>query len=101
MTEAQEQIAAECDRIREMLLTKNRKYGNSALEPVKVGGVEIPAEMGILMRIGDKWKRWNNMQPDEDEDVVQDLIGYLILLRVERRQRKENPHGPTEEVQPR
>ena len=30
------QIVATCDDIKGMLLDKNRKYGNSALEPVRV-----------------------------------------------------------------
>lgn len=32
-TETQERIANKCDELKELLLEKNRKYGNSALEP--------------------------------------------------------------------
>lgn len=32
-TETQERIANKCDELKALLLEKNRKYGNSALEP--------------------------------------------------------------------
>jgi hypothetical protein len=81
-----------------MLLDKNRKYGNAALEPARVGGVDIPAETGILIRIGDKWKRWNNVAMGEDEDVVRDLIGYLILLRIARNAPSARPVKEPERI---
>ena len=36
LTETQAQISLICDDIKELLLYKNRKYGNSALEPIRV-----------------------------------------------------------------
>ena len=36
MTDTQEQIVNLCDEIKEMLLEKNRKYGDSALNPVRI-----------------------------------------------------------------
>ena len=47
--------------------------------------------MGIRVRIDDKLSRLKSGQPDEDEDVLLDLTGYLILLRVARRMRSETP----------
>ncbi len=87
---SQMMISAECSAIERLLVEKNRKYGDSALQPIQVGGVTVSPEQGIIVRIGDKWKRWNNAQLDEDEDVVFDLIGYLILLRVARKQAAED-----------
>lgn len=67
--------------ITSMLIEKNRKYGNSALEPIRVFSKASPQEQ-ILVRIDDKLSRFKNQAIDEDEDVVNDLIGYLILLKM-------------------
>ncbi len=87
-------ISAECSALERMLLEKNRKYGDAALHPIAVGGVVVPPETGLLVRIGDKLKRWQAAAPGEDEDIVQDLLGYLILLRCARR--KGHPQAPAE-----
>lgn len=65
-----------------MLIAKNEKYGNSALEPLGVFS-NLSAEEGLMVRIDDKLKRIKNgsLQKD-DEDVVNDLIGYLVLLKI-------------------
>ena len=76
-------IAKICDDIRDLLLEKNRAYGNSALEPIRVFSKASNCEQ-ILVRIDDKLNRIKqgaNILSD-DEDVLQDLIGYLILLKV-------------------
>jgi len=62
-----------------MLLTKNKKYGNSALDPVRIFSKASPKEQ-ILVRLDDKLSRLANQQPNED--VVFDLMGYLVLLRI-------------------
>ena len=80
---AQDQIAATCDGIKAMLLAKNRKYGNSALEPVRIFSRSTPVDQ-ILVRLDDKLSRLRSAQLDEDEDVIDDLIGYLVLLKIAR-----------------
>lgn len=77
----QDLISKECDEVKELLIQKNRKYGNSALNPSRIFARSDAAEQ-IKVRIDDKLNRIKNAQNDEDEDVVQDLIGYLILLKV-------------------
>lgn len=84
MKEAQKAIAQTCDEIKEMLLGKNRKYGNSALDPVRIFSKADPIEQ-INVRIDDKLSRIASAQSDEDEDVEKDLVGYLILKRVARK----------------
>ena len=75
-------IAKICDDIRDLLLKKNRAYGNSALEPIRVFSKANSCEQ-ILVRIDDKLNRIKQgVNFLEDEDVLQDLIGYLILLKV-------------------
>lgn len=81
ITQGQAEICIICDEIKELLLTKNRKYGDSALNPVRVFSKASPLEQ-LKVRIDDKLSRLKNAQDDEDEDVVTDLIGYLVLYKV-------------------
>jgi len=70
------------EKIERMLIEKNRKYGNSALEPIGVFS-QLSAKEGLLIRIDDKLKRIKNGSLEkDDEDVVNDLIGYLVLLKI-------------------
>ena len=80
-------IEEACDEIKDLLITKNRKYGNSALEPVSIF-YRGDAGDALKVRIDDKLSRILNRQHDEDEDVEDDLIGYLILLKVHRKMKK-------------
>jgi hypothetical protein len=80
---SQAAIAAECDALKAMLLEKNEAYGDSALYPVRIFS-RASAEEQILVRIDDKVNRIIQGKVLGD-DVTKDLIGYLILLRVQRR----------------
>jgi len=73
-------IRAECDFIANMLAEKNRNYGDSALNPVRIMSQADPVEQ-IRVRIDDKLSRIKRGK-SASEDVVLDLIGYLILLRI-------------------
>lgn len=70
-----------CQDIVKFLLDKNRRYGNSAIEPVRLFSKADAVEQ-IKVRIDDKLSRLMSKQGDEDEDVLKDLIGYLFLLKV-------------------
>jgi hypothetical protein len=79
--------------IKELLLEKNEKYGNSALEPLGVFS-QLSAKEGLLVRIDDKLKRIKNGSLEkDDEDVINDLIGYLVLLKIHTNAEKAN-EGP-------
>ena len=81
-----EEVSSILDDIRDMLVSKNEKYGNSALDPLGVFS-QLSAKEGLLIRIDDKLKRIKNGSLDkDDEDVVNDLIGYLILLKIHAKQ---------------
>lgn len=82
-------IKEECALIRDLLLDKNRKYGDSAVNPARIFS-KASAKEQILVRIDDKINRIKNRQNDEDEDVILDLIGYLILYRVALKMENEN-----------
>ena len=73
-------IRTVCADITAMLLAKNAAYGNSALDPVRVFSKASPTEQ-ILVRLDDKLSRLARGHA-AGEDVVRDLIGYLVLLLI-------------------
>jgi hypothetical protein len=76
------QVTVVLEEIRDLLIAKNQKYGNSALEPLGVFS-QLSAKEGLLVRIDDKLKRIKNGSlQNDDEDVINDLIGYLVLLKI-------------------
>lgn len=88
-----EQVYKVLGEIQEMLIAKNKKYGNSALEPLGVFS-NLSAKEGLMVRIDDKLKRIKNGSLDrDDEDVVNDLIGYLVLLKIHSNSNPKPTHG--------
>tara|TARA_R100000458_G_C8240049_1_gene219376 strand:- start:129 stop:446 length:318 start_codon:yes stop_codon:yes gene_type:complete len=83
MTETQEAIKTICEDVKELLLYKNKQYGNSALEPSRIFSKASAVEQ-LLVRIDDKLNRIQKGAGllAEDEDVIMDLIGYLVLLKI-------------------
>ena len=75
-----EHIEIECENIKQMLLQKNRAYGNSFADPVRIFSKATPEE-GLRIRIDDKLSRIARGDA-AGEDTILDLVGYLILLRV-------------------
>ena len=57
------------------------KYGDSALNPVRIMSKSDSVEQ-IKVRIDDKLSRLSQGNLDDDEDVINDLIGYFILLKI-------------------
>ena len=73
--------------IKDLLLEKNAKYGDSALTPMQVFS-KLNAEEAICARIDDKMSRIKNSGLNADtEDTLNDLIGYLVLLKIARKGR--------------
>ena len=82
MKTAKDLIVETCDEIKALLLEKNAKYGNSALEPSRIFSKADPVEQ-IKVRIDDKISRIRTTGLSAaDEDTALDLVGYLVLLRV-------------------
>ena len=83
MNETESKISVVCDDIKELLIHKNRKYGNSALKPNRIFSKSSATEQ-LLVRIDDKLNRIMKGAGllATDEDVVNDLIGYLVLLKI-------------------
>jgi len=76
-----ELIEFECDRLKTLLLKKNRDYNDSLhIQPILF---DMDAATGIKARINDKLNRIKQVGlNDKTEDTVDDLIGYLIHLQI-------------------
>jgi hypothetical protein len=74
-------ISKVCDGIKEMLIAKNNAYGDSALDPVRIFSKSNSIEQ-ILVRIDDKLSRFARGTDYPGDNDIDDLIGYLILLKI-------------------
>lgn len=83
VSEFHDALREELTAILNMLCEKNRAYGNSALDPVRIFSRADAVEQ-IKVRIDDKLSRLQRGS-DAGEDTVRDLIGYLVLLRIAQR----------------
>ena len=81
--DTQKRIKEITKEVTDLLLKKNKQYGDSALNPLGVFAKGSAEEL-IRVRIDDKLNRL--LQGDEsietDTDVILDLIGYLVLLLI-------------------
>lgn len=86
-----EEISSVCEQIKNLLISKNLSYGDSALDPIRVFSKSDSLEQ-ILVRIDDKLSRIQRGAGliANDEDVVDDLIGYLVLLKIALRSKPES-----------
>ena len=95
MDQSRIDIANTCDELKELLLEKNRKYGDAALSPIRVFS-KADSVSQLLVRIDDKLSRIKNVQEDDLEDPILDLLGYLILLRIAKKRLTANKWSPTD-----
>ena len=79
-------IFDECVRIARTVISKNRAYGDSALNPVHVFAKASPVEQ-IRVQIDHKLSRQARGHA-AGEDVTLDLVGYLVLLRIAEKRDK-------------
>ena len=88
-----EQLIEEiCESMKNLLIQKNRDYGDSVTNPSNVFSSGSPVD-SICARIDDKLMRIQNKGiNDKTEDTVSDLIGYLILLKVALHKEKNNEY---------
>ncbi len=70
-----------CHEIAQMLINKNISYGNSALSPINVFSKQNDID-SLNSRIDDKLSRIKNAQGFPGDNDIDDLIGYLILLKI-------------------
>ena len=76
------QLDKTVERIVKLLKEKNKSYGNTALNPANIFS-SLDSVEAICARIDDKLSRIKNRGiNDKTEDTVDDLIGYLLLLKM-------------------
>jgi hypothetical protein len=71
-----------CDNLAEFLITKNRAYGNSALNPIRIFSKSENSSNSLLIRCDDKVNRILNSDELRENDC-KDLCGYLILIMID------------------
>jgi hypothetical protein len=81
--ETEKSISKICSEIEQMLIDKNRAYGDSALDPVRIFSKNSATEQ-LYVRIDDKLSRISRGHEYPGDDTINDLIGYLVLLLVAR-----------------
>jgi len=69
------------DEIAQLLIDKNISYGDSALSPSRIFAQSDGVEQ-LKVRIDDKLNRVKNNQGYAGDNDIDDLIGYLILLKI-------------------
>ena len=82
-SETQFTIGQVCDEIKHMLIEKNKSYGDSALNPVRIFSTSDSVEQ-LHVRIDDKLSRITRGGSYIGDNDIDDLIGYLILLKIAR-----------------
>jgi hypothetical protein len=87
-TTTQHAIANVCDNIKNMLIEKNKSYGDSALDPIRIFS-KADSDEQIKIRIDDKLSRISRGSQYYGDNDIDDLIGYLILLKVSKIYNKE------------
>ena len=73
-----------CEELAWFLIDKNRAYGNSALDPVRIFSSSDNIEQ-LKVRIDDKLSRFMRGNEFPGDNDIDDLIGYLVLLKVAQR----------------
>jgi len=76
----EKRIKIVCQNLADMLISKNRKYGDSALSPIKVFS-KSDNTMSLLVRADDKLSRIRNSDKLDQDDVF-DLMGYCVLIAI-------------------
>lgn len=86
---SEEKIKLVGNEIIDMLIAKNKAYGDSALNPLNIFS-KGTAEDALRARMDDKLARIKNKGiSSTTEDTLMDLGGYIILLMIARRDRND------------
>ncbi len=85
--ETQKEIEKVTKQVSDLLIAKNKSYGDSALHPTRIFSKSDNVEQ-ILVRIDDKLSRIKNGQEWPGDNDIDDLIGYLVLLKIAKERAK-------------
>ena len=78
-----EKVTNLLNRIGDLLISKNEQYGDSVNKPLRLFS-KLDSQAGVRVRIDDKLSRLarGNDSIESDMDIVDDLIGYLVMLKL-------------------
>ena len=80
--EFQNTLDALLTNIGNLLKSKNEAYGNTSLNPPQIFS-KLDSTEAICARLDDKLSRIKNKGiNDKTEDTIDDIIGYLLLLKM-------------------
>ena len=77
----EKELRVAVDEIETLLKSKNRAYGDAALNPIRVFSKADPIEQ-LKVRIDDKLSRLAR-GTNLGEDVILDLLGYMLIYRIQ------------------
>jgi len=81
LTVTQENLIKVFNSMKNVVIEKNRRYGDAALTPKQIFS-KLDAGESIKVRIDDKLSRVMNNSETVRKNDVADLIGYLALFSV-------------------
>ena len=87
--ETQKDIRRIAKEIGELVVAKNEAYGDSAVDPVRIFSKASPVEQ-ILVRLDDKLSRFARGHSYPGDNDIDDIMGYLILLKIAKERHNEN-----------
>lgn len=88
MTGFRSKVQSVLKGIEDLLVEKNESYGNAALEPLAVFS-KASAEERLNIAIDNKLNRLYSGKEYGQEDTVVDLIGYLVLREINKKEQLE------------
>jgi len=95
--QTEDEIREVCDGLRDLLIQKNRAYGDSALNPKNIFS-KLPAGEAIKIRLDDKLSRIIGGDAKAfDEDPIKDIMGYLVLLTIANKRASQSETKAQEE----
>lgn len=86
--ETQKDIRRIAKEIGELVVAKNEAYGDSAVDPVRIFSKANSVEQ-ILVRLDDKLSRFARGHSYPGDNDIDDIMGYLILLKIARERQGE------------
>ena len=86
-------LTAVLDGMKTLLLEKNKAYGNSVFDPVRIFSKADSLEQ-LNVRIDDKLSRLVRGSEYPGDDTFKDLAGYFIIRMVMQHRKSKNEWNP-------
>ena len=77
----QKKLSEKFEYWKEFVKAKNKKYGDSAINPVRIFS-KAGSKEGILIRLDDKISRLIRGNLELDQELIRDIVGYLALYSI-------------------